>query len=225
MKWGRMEEWLAERSGRKKCMTGRNGRGSWEQHGITAFCSCKWIDWLIKWHQAMFTRTVILKFSRKALNLEWIHPPLSDAIKYDPQRWEVTNYESGFVIGCTSLVACEDKNWARKMNSMLQISTSATWFTFLSLALASGFVSLHWQDEAAFSVPLLHLHMQLTPRRLPVESLLHVVTTEILQDFTKKSAEYRIAITLMNGLIFNVNTTHMYGFSFNVSTIDFNPLR
>ena len=24
---------------------------------------------------------------------------------------------------------------------------------------------------------------------------------------------------------FNVNTTHMYGFSFNVSTIDFNPLR
>jgi len=23
----------------------------------------------------------------------------------------------------------------------------------------------------------------------------------------------------------SVNTTHMYGFSFNVSTIDFNPLR
>ena len=28
----------------------------------------------------------------------------------------------------------------------------------------------------------------------------------------------------MNGFGFNVNTTHMYGFSFNVSTIDFNPL-
>jgi len=27
----------------------------------------------------------------------------------------------------------------------------------------------------------------------------------------------------MNGFNFNVNTTHMYGFSFNVSTIDFNP--
>ena len=28
-----------------------------------------------------------------------------------------------------------------------------------------------------------------------------------------------------NGFSFNVNTTHMYGFCFNVSTIDFNPLR
>ena len=47
MKWGRMEELSAERSGRKKCMTGRNGRGSWERQGITAFCTCQWIDWLI----------------------------------------------------------------------------------------------------------------------------------------------------------------------------------
>jgi len=31
-----------ERSGRKKCMTGRNGRGSWERQGITAFCTCQW---------------------------------------------------------------------------------------------------------------------------------------------------------------------------------------
>ena len=29
----------------------------------------------------------------------------------------------------------------------------------------------------------------------------------------------------MNGFSFNVNTTHMYGLSFNVSTIDFIPLR
>ena len=29
----------------------------------------------------------------------------------------------------------------------------------------------------------------------------------------------------MNGFSFNVNPTHIYGFSFNVSTIDFNPLR
>ena len=28
----------------------------------------------------------------------------------------------------------------------------------------------------------------------------------------------------MNGFSFNANTTHMYGFSLNVSTIDFNPL-
>ena len=49
MKWGRMEEWSVERSGRKKCMTGRNGRGSWERQGITAFCTCQWIDWLFIW--------------------------------------------------------------------------------------------------------------------------------------------------------------------------------
>jgi len=47
MKWGRMEKWSVERSDRKKCMTGRNGRGSWERQGITAFCTCQWIDWLI----------------------------------------------------------------------------------------------------------------------------------------------------------------------------------
>jgi len=41
-----MEEWSAERSGRKKCTTGRNGRGSWERQGITAFCTFQWIDWL-----------------------------------------------------------------------------------------------------------------------------------------------------------------------------------
>jgi len=34
-------------------MTGRNGRGSWERQGITAFCTCQWIDWLYRetiWH-------------------------------------------------------------------------------------------------------------------------------------------------------------------------------
>ena len=46
MNWGRMEKWSVESSGRKKCMTGRNGRGSWERQGITAFCTCQWIDWL-----------------------------------------------------------------------------------------------------------------------------------------------------------------------------------
>jgi hypothetical protein len=27
-------------------MTGRNGRGSWERQGITAFCTRQWIDWI-----------------------------------------------------------------------------------------------------------------------------------------------------------------------------------
>jgi hypothetical protein len=36
-----------ERSGRKRFITGRNGRGSWERQGITAFCTRQWIDWLI----------------------------------------------------------------------------------------------------------------------------------------------------------------------------------
>jgi len=40
---------LHDRSGRKKCMTGRNGRGFWERQGITAFCTCQWIDWST-WH-------------------------------------------------------------------------------------------------------------------------------------------------------------------------------
>jgi len=38
------EDERIERSGRKKCMTGRNGRGSLERQGITAFCTCQWID-------------------------------------------------------------------------------------------------------------------------------------------------------------------------------------
>ena len=62
MMWGRMEEWSAERSGRKKCVTGRNGRGSWERQGITAFCTCQWIYWLIDWSRFTWDPTVLYFF-------------------------------------------------------------------------------------------------------------------------------------------------------------------
>ena len=42
MKWGRMEEWLVQKGGRKKYITERNGRSSWEQQGIIAFCRGQW---------------------------------------------------------------------------------------------------------------------------------------------------------------------------------------
>ena len=37
MKWGRMEEQLVEKGGRKKYITERNGRSSWKRQGIIAF--------------------------------------------------------------------------------------------------------------------------------------------------------------------------------------------
>jgi hypothetical protein len=42
MKLGRMEEWLVEKSGKKKYITESNGRSSWELQGIVAFCICQW---------------------------------------------------------------------------------------------------------------------------------------------------------------------------------------
>jgi len=37
-----MEEQLVGKSGRKKYVTERNGRGSWELQGIVKFCICQW---------------------------------------------------------------------------------------------------------------------------------------------------------------------------------------
>ena len=42
MKWGRMEEELAEKDGKKKCITERNGRNSREGQGVVTFCTCQW---------------------------------------------------------------------------------------------------------------------------------------------------------------------------------------
>jgi hypothetical protein len=39
-----MEEELMEKNGKKKYITERNGRSSWEQQGIVAFCICQWTD-------------------------------------------------------------------------------------------------------------------------------------------------------------------------------------
>ena len=46
MRWERMEEWLAENGGRKKYITERNGRSSWERQGIVAFCTSQWNEWI-----------------------------------------------------------------------------------------------------------------------------------------------------------------------------------
>ena len=41
MKWGRTEDFLVEKGGRKGYITERNGRSSWERQGIVAFCTCQ----------------------------------------------------------------------------------------------------------------------------------------------------------------------------------------
>ena len=41
MKWRRMEDQLVENGGRTGYITVRNGRSSWERHGIGAFCTCQ----------------------------------------------------------------------------------------------------------------------------------------------------------------------------------------
>ena len=35
-----------ENGGRKKYITKRNGRSSWERQGIVAFCTCQWNEWM-----------------------------------------------------------------------------------------------------------------------------------------------------------------------------------
>ena len=72
MKWGKMEEWLEERSGRKKCMTGRNGRGSWERQGITAFCTCQWIDWLKSSYLNDINSCILSIFLSSNNNKKWL---------------------------------------------------------------------------------------------------------------------------------------------------------
>ena len=49
MKCGRMEELLVERGGRKKYITDRNGRWSWERQGIVASWTCQWNERLTEW--------------------------------------------------------------------------------------------------------------------------------------------------------------------------------
>jgi hypothetical protein len=47
-----MEEWSVEKNGRKKCITERNRRRSWERQGIVALCTCQWNEWIkdnVKW--------------------------------------------------------------------------------------------------------------------------------------------------------------------------------
>ena len=46
MRWERMEEFLVEKGGRKKYITERNGRSSWEHQGIITFCTCQWNEWM-----------------------------------------------------------------------------------------------------------------------------------------------------------------------------------
>jgi hypothetical protein len=39
-----MEKQVVEKSGRKKCITERNGRSCLEQQGTVAFCTCQWSE-------------------------------------------------------------------------------------------------------------------------------------------------------------------------------------
>jgi hypothetical protein len=43
---------LLEKGGRKKYITERNGRRSWEWQGIVKFCTCQWNEWMNSslWH-------------------------------------------------------------------------------------------------------------------------------------------------------------------------------
>jgi hypothetical protein len=45
MKWGRMEDQLVEKGGRKGYITEKNGRSFWELQGIV-FCTCQWNEWM-----------------------------------------------------------------------------------------------------------------------------------------------------------------------------------
>jgi len=36
----------ARKGGRKKYITERNGRSSWERQGIVKFCTCQWNEWM-----------------------------------------------------------------------------------------------------------------------------------------------------------------------------------
>jgi hypothetical protein len=41
------EEQLVEKSDRKKYITERNWRSSWEWQGIITFCTCQWNEWMV----------------------------------------------------------------------------------------------------------------------------------------------------------------------------------
>jgi hypothetical protein len=47
-----MEDYMVEKGGKKGYITERNGRSSWERHGIVAFCTRQWNEWMNThaWH-------------------------------------------------------------------------------------------------------------------------------------------------------------------------------
>ena len=47
MKWGRMDDWLVKKGGRKSYIMERNGRRSCEWQGIITFCTRQWNEWII----------------------------------------------------------------------------------------------------------------------------------------------------------------------------------
>ena len=49
MRWERIDEQLVEKGGRKRYITQRNGRSSWEQQGIVTFYTCQWNEWMNEW--------------------------------------------------------------------------------------------------------------------------------------------------------------------------------
>ena len=49
MRWERMEEQLVEKGGRKKCVTERNGRSSWEWQRIATFRTWQWNEQIFYW--------------------------------------------------------------------------------------------------------------------------------------------------------------------------------
>ena len=67
---------------------GRNGGGSWERQGITAFCSCQWIDWLIDSRAKNFSTTTTkdrhctrsgVQFTSQPHNLLHLHHLLTNS--------------------------------------------------------------------------------------------------------------------------------------------------
>ena len=61
MKWERMEEQLAEKGCKKKYLTERNGRSSWEWQGIVTFCSCQCNEWMNEWMNEMSFCQIYIK--------------------------------------------------------------------------------------------------------------------------------------------------------------------
>jgi hypothetical protein len=50
-----------EKGGRKKYITERNGRSSWEWQGIVEFCTCQWNEWIIHSEVFFFYKVQLLE--------------------------------------------------------------------------------------------------------------------------------------------------------------------